>query len=162
MVELDRRTRRWLVVVIGVATALARQNPACSMSRAVVDQETDLQVGNLQRTYHLHVPSSYDGITRTPLVLVFHGLLETSQEMVEMTGLSELADQTGFVVVYPDSIGRHWNDGRGQTALAPRDVDDVGFVKALLRHLETTLAIDSTRVYATGMSNGDVRAAIGL
>jgi len=89
-----------------------------------------------------------------PLVLVFHGLLENSPQIADITGFNHVADQKGFLVVYPDSVGRHWNDGRGTSALAPRNVDDVGFVAALIDHLKYTLAIDSKRVYATGMSNG--------
>ena len=74
--------------------------------------------------------------------------------MADLTGFNHLADQKGFLVVYPDSIGRHWNDGRGTTSIAPRNVDDVGFISALIRRLEADFAIDTKRVYATGMSNG--------
>ena len=137
---------------------LAIQGSFCPMSKAsplqVGNGEGAIYVGTLRRAYHLHVPPVYDGITPVPLVLMFHELLETSGEMVRLTGFTHLADQKGFVVVYPDSVGRHWNDGRGPTALAPRDVDDVGFVSALIEPLTQTLAIDPSRIYATGMSNG--------
>lgn len=113
-----------------------------------------IQVGNLRRVYHLHVPPSYDGTTPLPLVLVFHGFLEDSQQMVTLTGFSQLADEKGFIVTYPESIGRAWNDGRGTTSLAPKEADDVGFIEALIAHLKQTLAIDPQRIYATGMSNG--------
>jgi len=166
--RMESKRRRFSVLVVGVALVLwlaGDGGPAClprprrrQASAAVTvpngDHDGAIQVGSLRRVYHLHVPPGYDGTAATPLVLVFHGLLETSLEMVDLTGFNRLADQKGFLVVYPDSVGRHWNDGRGTSALAPRDVDDVGFVAALIEHLKHTLAIDPKRVYATGMSNG--------
>ena len=153
------RQRKRLSLLGGwIGLVLVLQGYSCPMGEGspvrAGDRDGEIRVGTLRRVYHLHIPPSYDGAVPVPLVLVFHGLLETSGEMVGLTGFSHLADQKGFIVVYPDSIGRHWNDGRGTTALAPRDVDDVGFVAALIEHLKDTLAIDPTRIYATGMSNG--------
>lgn len=155
---IEHRRRTLSVWASWIALMLMLQGLCCPLtleaSVQTGDRDDAIYVGSLRRVYHLHVPSSYDGTKPTPLVLVFHGLLETSLDMGGMTGFSQLADQKGFIVVYPESIGRHWNDGRGTTAIAPRDADDVGFVLALIEHLTRTLAIDSARVYATGMSNG--------
>jgi len=146
------------VRVVGVVLVLLLDGYRSPVSAAASvlsgDHDGAIQVGSLRRVYHLHVPLGYDGTATRPLVLVFHGLLENSRQMVDMTGFNHVADRKGFLVVYPDSVGRHWNDGRGPSALAPRDVDDVGFIAALIDHLKHTLAIDPKRVYATGMSNG--------
>jgi len=60
------------------------------------------------------------------------------------------------VVAYPRGVERHWNDGRGAAALAAQqgDVDDVKFVRRLVDALAGELAIDRSRVFATGVSNG--------
>jgi len=47
-------------------------------------------------------------------------------------------------------VNRRWNDGRGYRATQ----DDVGFVRLLLDSLRTTLPVDPSRIYATGISNG--------
>jgi polyhydroxybutyrate depolymerase len=109
-----------------------------------------LRVNGVERTYLLDVPQSYRPGTQTPLVMVFHGAGGSGRRMAPHTGFSRLAAREGFVAVYPDGLGRRWNDGR--SAVAPQD--DVGFVKALLDTLERELSLDSTRVYAAGISNG--------
>lgn len=72
--------------------------------------------------------------------------------MSQLSGLSETADQAGFVVVYPNGTGianliLTFNVGQGRA-------DEVKFVKLLLDDLDTVLNVDARRVYATGYSNG--------
>jgi len=109
-----------------------------------------LRVSGVERSYFLVVPSSYRAGTPVPLVLVFHGAGGRGRRMVPHTGFGRLAEREGFVAVFPDGLGRRWNDGRGVAA----GHDDVGFVRALLDTLGRELSLDSTRVYATGISNG--------
>lgn len=70
--------------------------------------------------------------------------------MAVSSGMSNLADREGFIVVYPDAVDKRWNIA----GHAPTDADDVAFVSALIAHLSQTLAIDQQRIYATGSSNG--------
>ncbi len=75
-----------------------------------------------------------------PLVLLLHGGGGTGEGMEKLTlgGFNRLADREGFVVVYPDGIEKHWNDGRGLEAYRAHreNIDDVGFVSALIDHLK--------------------------
>lgn len=115
-----------------------------------------LEVGGLARTYLLHVPAGESG-EKLPLVVALHGAKGEGASQEKLTGLSALADETrAFVVVYPDGIDASWNDGRPGSPAAEQGVDDVAFVDALLDHLATTVGIDPTRVYVTGMSNGSM------
>jgi polyhydroxybutyrate depolymerase len=109
-----------------------------------------LRVNGIERTYLLYVPASYRPGTPAPLVMVFHGAGGSGRRMAPHTGFSRLAARAGFVAVYPDGLRRRWNDGRS-VALTQ---NDVGFVRALLDTLQHELSLDSTRVYATGISNG--------
>jgi polyhydroxybutyrate depolymerase len=118
------------------------------------DSNQTLQVGEVQRTYLLHVPASYDGTQPVALVLAFHGALGTGLGMSRLTAFSELSDRKGFVVAYPDGLNRQWNDGRPTRPLGLRNADDVKFVSTLVEHLSQTLHIDPKRVYAAGISNG--------
>ena len=115
-------------------------------------REGEIQHGGLRRTYTLHVANSLNGGTPAPLVLVLHGGGGAGPSTERMTGFSELADRRGFIVVYPNGVDHHWNDGRGE--VARQDVDDVGFLTALVDHLRHTLPIDPRRVYVSGISNG--------
>ena len=119
-------------------------------SPALTGEARTLRVNGVERSYFVFVPSRYRAGTPAPLVLVFHGAGGRGHRMAPHTGFSRLAEREGFVAVYPDGLGRRWNDGRGVAA----GHDDVGFVRALLDTLGRALTLDSTRVYATGISNG--------
>jgi polyhydroxybutyrate depolymerase len=111
------------------------------------------------RSYLLHIPPSYDNRTHLPLVIVLHGGGGSGQQMkrhLTLGGRDALADEEGFVVVYPDGVERHWNDGRGlDRHRSHREaVDDVGFISKLIDHHVATLRIDKRRIYVTGISNG--------
>jgi polyhydroxybutyrate depolymerase len=81
------------------------------------------------------------------------------------TGLNAEADEDGFITVYPNGhtqslqatlwalknygtwgfIWNHWDSD---------NVDDVGYIRTLIEKLQTTLDINSSRIYITGMSGG--------
>jgi polyhydroxybutyrate depolymerase len=124
------------------------------------DHELTLSAGGRERTYLLHLPPVYDGKRLLPLVIVLHGGGGNAEGAVRMTGFSGKADKEGFVVVYPNGSGRlktrllTWNSGNCCGYAMDKDVDDVGFIGALIDELVNTRAIDPKRVYVTGMSNG--------
>jgi polyhydroxybutyrate depolymerase len=86
---------------------------------------------------------------------VLHGGGGTGKGMVKLTGFNAVADRENFIIVYPDGFEKHWNDGRGvQWQAQVENVDDVGFISALIDHLSDELNIDTSRIYVTGISNG--------
>ncbi len=110
----------------------------------------------LRRSYIVHVGVSCDRKMAAPLAIVLHGGGGTGEGMVKLTGFNAVADKEGFIVVYPDGIDRHWNDGRGVGwyRAHTEDIDDVGFISTLIDELSRKLSVDTKRVYATGISNG--------
>jgi len=139
----------------GSGSALAQAQPG--------DSTHKLQHGGLTRKYLVHVPRSYDAAKPTPLLLAFHGggghmELQASDESYGLTAKSE---STGFIVVFlngysPLPGGRlaTWNAGDCCAQARDKQVDDVGFVRAVLAEVQGRLNIDPRRIYATGMSNG--------
>jgi polyhydroxybutyrate depolymerase len=109
-----------------------------------------LRVDGVTRSYLLFVPDGARAGRALPLVLVFHGGGGQARAMATHTGFSQVAEGEGFAVAYPDGLDGRWNDGRGYGASR----DDVAFVRALLDSIGRQTAIDSSRVYATGISNG--------
>jgi polyhydroxybutyrate depolymerase len=104
-----------------------------------------------RRRYLVHVPPSYDRTKPTPLVISMHGAAAWPREQQYLSQWSRLADQQGFIVVYPAGTGipQIWH--------VFRDTDlrrDVKFISDMLDTLERTYNIDSTRIYANGISNG--------
>jgi polyhydroxybutyrate depolymerase len=120
------------------------------------DHVRNLVVDDLERIYRVHVPPKYDPEQPTPLVLALHGAAMNGQMMEWFSGLSEKADEAGFIVAYPNGTGRDplltWNAGWFNN----RDdrVDDVEFIRQLLDDLATVVKLDEKRIYACGMSNG--------
>ncbi len=122
------------------------------------DSWRTISVEGLGRTYLLHVPPAATG-TVLPAVLAFHGGGSNAEQMADFSGLNEKADEAGFVVVYPNGVGRverarGWNAGNCCGYAARHNIDDVGFVRRLLDDLPAAAPIDRSRIYATGMSNG--------
>lgn len=105
----------------------------------------------MQRSFLLHLPSSYVAGTLYPLVLVFHGGGGTPSNMESRTNFSSCADTNNFIVVYPEGIGGHWNDNSG---IWNTTINDVEFVRQLLTRLQAQFNINSKNIYACGFSDG--------
>jgi polyhydroxybutyrate depolymerase len=87
-------------------------------------------------------------------VLNFHGYSSNASRQMILTGLVSAADEAGVIAVHPDGFDASWNAGKCCGTAASEDRDHVGYVRALLASLESTLCVDTRRVYSTGMSNG--------
>lgn len=115
--------------------------------------------GGSERAYLIHLPAAS---APAPLVIAFHGGYASPAHMQRLTGFDELADQEGFIVVYPEGLNRHWNDGRGNARHSDEARagsrfsygDDVRFVRDLVENLQSEHHIDQKRIFATGISNG--------
>jgi poly(3-hydroxybutyrate) depolymerase len=62
-----------------------------------------VSVDGVNRTYVLHMPSSYDGTTSVPLVIDLHPLGGTGQSQMNSTGWESKSDSVGFLAAFPDS-----------------------------------------------------------
>jgi polyhydroxybutyrate depolymerase len=90
-------------------------------------------------------------------VFVLHGGggSGAGMELLTRGTFNRIADRDGAIVVYPDGVDRHWNDGRDLPETAARErVDDVGLMLALVAGLASEHALDRGRIFATGISNG--------
>jgi polyhydroxybutyrate depolymerase len=137
-----------LVTLLVALAPIAR--PGRAAAQAPAEVRHTLVVNGERRSYLLFLPTARPPGRALPLLLVFHGGGVRARSMVGHTGFSRIAEREGFAVAYPEGIDRRWNDGRGYGA----SHDDVAFVRSLLDTLARRVTIDSTRVYATGISNG--------
>lgn len=107
------------------------------------------------RNYLLLIPSGYDGLTPTPLVLAYHG---GGQSMIDFghkrVDLGAKCDLEGVILVFPDGTSHNNSKGFVGSPNDPRTVDDIAFTKALVTEFETTLNIDRDRLYGCGFSGG--------
>jgi polyhydroxybutyrate depolymerase len=109
----------------------------------------------LERQYLIYIPNSYNGQSKLPLMINFHGFGGEVNDHLAYTDMRSLADSENFILIYPQGseLGgySHWN-----AALNGGDnkstVDDLGFVEALI-NLHSDI-VNLKRVYAVGYSNG--------
>jgi polyhydroxybutyrate depolymerase len=150
---LKKWFKRLVFIVLGLLVALIVV--IASVFLLSNDTNGTLVSGGEQRSYLLYVPESYNPDVHTPLVISIHGYAEWPAHQMEISRWNRLADQYGFIVVYPSGtrFPLHWRtfgsqDGATETAL------DVTFISDLIDKLATEYNIDPTRVYANGLSNG--------
>lgn len=111
------------------------------------------------RTFLTHLPTGYNKSLKYPLILAFHGGSPLGYQSIQyQSKLSQKADSSSFIVVYPEGVkvagNRTWNAGGCCAPSTNLNIDDVGFVNSLLNNLFANKSIDTSRVYATGFSNG--------
>lgn len=111
----------------------------------------------MDRTYRLHLPQGAAPRAPAALVLVLHGGGGNADNAARMSGMDAKSDREGFIAVYPNGTGRRfltWNAWRCCGPALDQNVDDVGFVRALVEALAREYPVDRRRIYATGLSNG--------
>ncbi len=115
-----------------------------------------LRHDGLERTYRLFAPQN--ATTPMPLVVGLHGGLGSGEQFAANSHFETEAEREGFIAVFPDGVSRTWNGGNCCGQAASRDIDDVGFLAALIEHLANALPIDRARVFVAGHSNGGIMA----
>ena len=145
----ENKTLGVIRVLIGVPAAIMVFE-AASFDVSSRNNGTIMSSGE-KREYLLYVPHTYDPAKPTPLVISMHGGAVWPSAQRDISQWNALADRQGFIVVYPGAIARGpraWHMNPGPIA------KNVQFISDLIDALKADYNIDSTRVYADGLSNG--------
>jgi polyhydroxybutyrate depolymerase len=152
----NTRRKRWLrwalyvcaAVVLGIAVLLGGIYWELHRSNG------EVLTGGQKRAYLLHVPKTIPSGRPMPLVICFHGFAEWPAHLMRLTHWNQLADEFGFLVVYPRGSGfpfrwrcSSWFGEQGES-------QDVQFISDLIDQLKKQYPIDESRIYANGLSNG--------
>ncbi len=140
---------RWLI-----AATLPLLLAACPHTPGVVRETMDHD--GRTRTYRVYVPSGYTAKEAVPLLLALHPFTGSGESFARMTGFDGIAEESGFIVAYPDGILRRWNYRSPEDVSGPRVLRgaDLGFLTSLIDQLQQDYAIDPVRIYVAGASNG--------
>ncbi len=137
-------------------------DPNTTAIAAPGDYRFSLNFGGIRREYLVHAPKSYRGAP-TPMLVALHGGggdadFQADDSKYKLISKSE---QAGFIAVFPNGYSHlpngvfaTWNAGTCCGAAQKDNVDDVGFIREVIRRVERQVAIDPKRIFATGMSNG--------
>ena len=141
------------------------------LAHAAGDPSVSIEFGSLDRSYLIHMPNPLPS-GAPPLVVVLHGGGGSAESTAKMTGFDAEADKQGFIVVYPNGTDKvrpflnamgkpgflTWNAGSCCGYAQENNIDDVGFIRAVVGQVIKDNAADPKRVYVTGISNGGMMA----
>ncbi|KAL1743677.1 Alpha/Beta hydrolase protein [Schizophyllum fasciatum] len=124
-----------------------------------------LNVAGTDRQYRVHLPEDYPAEGGHPVVLSFHGNGGTAKHQETATELSHKdvrINGRGIIAVYPQAMNGVGRKGDGSdikaswqgAPYAAADPHDIEFTMQILDDLEANLCVDSSRIYASGKSNG--------
>ncbi len=118
--------------------------------------------------YSLFVPSSYNGTAAYPLIVALHGLGSSADQMIRYRGLTDLAEEHGYIVAAPagyNSHGWYGSLGPGKNRFSERfargepDPENLGELSEkdvfnVLDIVKGEFKIDAKRVFLMGHSMG--------
>ena len=105
----------------------------------------------VQRDYLVRTPANHDGTL--PVLFFLHGLGDNITNCNQEFNFGQIAEEFGWAIVVPQArnlgMGNMWNVG-----MTNSDVDDAGFLMALLDSLMVQYQLDPDSVFFTGFSMG--------
>ena len=115
-----------------------------------------------KRNYHLYLPGRYAAAKQWPLLVMLHGCKQDPVTFSSGTRMNQLADQQGFLVLYPEqrrwaNAFRCWN---WFDASAQRAGGEAALIAGMVREVIATYGVDPGRVYIAGLSAGGAMTSI--
>jgi polyhydroxybutyrate depolymerase len=138
------------LIPVVIATVFGLAHPALAQGGFSIFEHD-----GLQRQYFWHIPT--DLSPHAPLVFVLHGYGGSAADMRDDYGWTELADEQGFALCFPQGTHDWWDNRFWNVGYEFHDdetVDDVGFLVALAGYLQSKHAFDRNRTFVSGYSNG--------
>ncbi len=123
-------------------------------------------VGGMKREWYEYIPERFrDTDKKLPVVVVFHGRGGNGQSFFDITDMSLVAEERGFIALFPTADlyqirpegyrgVRLWNGNYQGT-----EIDSMPFVRAMIKDLQQRQPVDDGRIYACGQSSGGYMAA---
>jgi polyhydroxybutyrate depolymerase len=118
-----------------------------------------LSESGITRTVYVHIPTGYNASTSVPLLLDFHGYMDTPSGQYTVDNFIDKSDAKGFIVAFPQGYGSSgfysWNAGKACCGTAvDKDLNDVQLAKDIVTLVSSRCSINAKRVYVHGHSNG--------
>ena len=145
----------------------------CSFFSVAQQSKQTFQWQGEDREYYLYVPASYTSTSdRLPVLVFLHGFDGGIDSYNSSINFQQAADQFHWMIVLPEAltahyqtslmnipVGKTWNSGivmtiMGNPFIPNSDVDDAGFLMALVDNLGTTYTLDPDSLFFTGFSMG--------
>jgi poly(hydroxyalkanoate) depolymerase family esterase len=129
-------------------------------------ERSTFEGGGGLRRYAVYVPQRLPRRGRVPVMVVLHGCTQSTDDAAEGTRMNAMAEQCGFVVVYPEQSERdnrrkcwNWYMPEHQRRGSGEPAEIAGIVAQVLGS-DTGAILDRNRVYVVGLSAGAAMATI--
>lgn len=157
---------RVLSLMITIAGLLFAIESASAQAPRTPTERT-IQVSGIKRHYLEYKPGMLG--EGAPLVIVLHAGLQSMRKLFRNRRKNTrrwlaLAEREKFLLLAPNGTNpddgdtgsdtQLWNDLRNAGEIGSYEIDDVGFISALIAHAIRHHGVDPDRVYVTGASNG--------
>ena len=118
------------------------------------DQRMIIHEG-MEREYIIHIPKNLT--EDSPLVFIIHGFTGSAEGISAYSDMNSIAERESFIAVYPQGT----KDIKGNTFFNvgyefhdDSTINDVSFIRELVRSLSQEFNLSRKKAFATGMSNG--------
>jgi len=148
-------------------TPVARVSATASHAETLVPEATahrwlskHFEHGNETYRFKVYIPGAHDG-RPLPMIVMLHGAQQDSDDFASGTGMNIVAEENGFIVVYPEQPESsnplkcwNWFLPANQT----RESGEAAAIAALTREVADMYNVDRARIYVAGMSAGGALA----
>jgi polyhydroxybutyrate depolymerase len=156
--------KKFLILLISFFLCLTIVLSGCISRTDYIVHDGQKRFFNVHLPYKIYLPSSYNSSESYPLVFVFHGGGGNANNIEDTTNFTRKGIKEKFIVVYPYGTGRlrfkllTWNCGFCCGYALENNIDDIGYIRSLYDYIESEYLVNSSMVYATGISNGGIMA----
>ncbi|MDQ2729330.1 MAG: hypothetical protein M3Y91_16055 [Actinomycetota bacterium] len=132
---------------------LSSAGRSASQRVTYVNTNSSMGYAGMSRSYVMSRPSTRSKGRKLPVIVVLHGRDATPAFEQQRTNFTSVVRPS--ILVYPAGIQGSWNAGGCCGPAETANIDDVGFVKAVLAHVKATQSDASQGgAYLAGYSNG--------
>lgn len=114
------------------------------------------------RAYKVYVPTGASDAPR-PMMVMLHGCTQSADDFAAGTQMNRLADEHGFVVVYPEQAS-HANASKCWNWFKPQDqargAGEPSLIAGIVREVAQRHDADPRRIYVAGLSAGAAMAVV--
>jgi polyhydroxybutyrate depolymerase len=150
--QMNRKLKKIIIGTLAIIIGLPLVFVALVVAWIFINDKTNgtVMTAGESRRYLLYVPKSYDRSKPTPLLISLHPAASWPAAEQNISRWNDLADQHGFIAVYPAGSGfpRVWPIGPHSLGV------DTKYISDLIDKLESEYNIDPNSIYADGISNG--------
>lgn len=125
-------------------------------------ERREIEHKGFTRLWYEYVPRALRGLSDpVPLVVCMHGRGGNAETFLDISGMTAVAEERDFIVVFPQASAYQqkppfglrnvllWGPDRCEP-----DMDNIGFIRAMVADISARRAIDAGRVYCCGQSSG--------